>query len=235
MVGFGQACQDDPSAMLAIALLKPRNDVRKLATIVSSGCLLYLAATAGAQERGEAGPDVIWIGLGNGTEVEAVVASELRAAIRTLDLEPWILTRSVLIDQSQIPHSDPILTIHTRSIGDEIGLVATFLHEQLHWLEEEPWLRSFRKAMNDYEALFPEVPTAAAGGARDARSTYRHLLVCDMEYQAVTALFGQETARATLAAYAHYEWIYEKVLNDPRIREIALRHGFDVSKGVPPQ
>lgn len=196
-------------------------------------CLAFLATVAGAQERAGAGPNVIWIGLGNGSAAEAVIASELRAALRSLDLEPWIRTRSVLIDQNQLPHSHPVLTIHTRSIGDERGLVATFVHEQLHWLEVEPWLSAFRSAMEDYEALYPEVPAAANGGARDTRSTYRHLLVCDMEYQVVTALFGEESARETLAAYTHYEWIYEKVLNDSRVREIALRHGFDVSKGIP--
>jgi hypothetical protein len=57
--------------------------------------------------------------------------------------------------------------------------------------------------------------------------------VCDLEYQAMTALVGEAAARETLAGINYYQWIYEKVLNDPQVREVALRHGFDVSKGVP--
>ncbi len=69
--------------------------------------------------------------------------------MRALDLDRWILTRRVLIDQTQTPHSHPILTIHTRYIGNETGLTAMFLHEQLHWLEADPWISSFRAAMEE--------------------------------------------------------------------------------------
>lgn len=186
-------------------------------------------------EAADANPRVVWIGLANGTEAEGVIAAELRALMRKYDLEPWILTRTVLINENQISHSHPILTISTGNLGEELELLSTFVHEQLHWLEQEPWRDDFGAAMEDFEALFPDVPSSADGGARDDRSTYRHLLVCDMEYQALTALVGEGTARETLAGITHYEWIYEKVLNDPRIREVALRHGFDVSEGVPRQ
>ena len=49
----------------------------------------------------------------------------------------------------------------------------------------------------------------------------------------MTKLVGESAARQTLAGQTHYEWIYDKVLTDPRIREIVLKHGFDVSAGVP--
>ena len=189
-------------------------------------------AVAQAPEEAAANSRVLWIGLVNGTEGEAAMATELRSLMRKFDIEPWVLTRSVLIDENQIPRSHPVLTIHTRHIGDELGLLSTFVHEQLHWLEEEPWIADFRAAMEDFKVSFPEVPSAVEGGARDAESTYRHLLVCDLEYQAMTSIVGQETARKTLAAITHYWWIYDKVLYDGRVREISLRHGFDASGGV---
>ncbi len=194
--------------------------------------LLFFVPVAGAQEEPDASPHVIWIGLERGSEAEATMAAELRALKREYDLEPWILTRRILVDERQLPHSHPILTIHTRHIGDPLSLLATFVHEQLHWLEEEPWLEDFRAAMKDFEDLFPDVPSAANGGAGDRESTYRHLLVCDMEYQAMRALAGEKAARETLASFTHYQWIYDKVLNDQRIRDVALRHGFNVSNGV---
>lgn len=199
--------------------------------IMAAGLLAFGAVHA--QEADGVRPRAIWIGLENGTEEEARMARELRTLLRTYDLEPWILTRRILIDESRIPHSHPVLTIHTRHIGDQLGLLSTFVHEQLHWLEEEPWLSEFRTTMKDFEALFPEVPSSNEGGARDDQSTYRHLLVCDMEYQAMAVLVGEVAARETLFKMTHYWWIYDKVLTDPRVRRVALEHGFDVSTGVP--
>lgn len=196
--------------------------------------ILTMAATvSSAQERSDDHSSVVWIGLQHGSEPEAQMAAELRALLRKYDLQPWILTRRVLIDESTIPRSHPILTIHTRHIGDEHGLLSTFVHEQLHWLEEAPWLGRFNGAMAEYRRIFPDVPDSSSGGARDDVSTYRHLLVCDLEFQAMTAIVGEAVARKTLNRFSHYEWIYEQVLTDPRIREVALRHGFDVSEGVP--
>lgn len=188
--------------------------------------LLLLPGLAGAQEAEE-----VRIELEHGSEGEERMAQELRELLDEYDLEPWILTRDVLIDERSIPHSHPVLTIHTRHIGDELHLLTTFLHEQLHWLEEarpETW----GLAMEDFRALFPEVPASSQGGARDEESTYRHLLVCDLELQAMTSLVGEERARETLGRITHYEWIYERVLDDPRVREVSLRHGFDVREGV---
>jgi hypothetical protein len=175
----------------------------------------------------------LWIGLVNETEAEAVAAAELRALMRKYDLEPWIITRRLLIDETQIPHAFPILTLNTRETGKELNFLSDFLHEQFHWLADEPWLSDFRAAEQDLETLFPEVPAFADGGATSEVDTYNHLLVCDLEYQAMTALVGEAAARETLAGINYYQWIYEKVLNDPQVREVALRHGFDVSKGVP--
>ena len=65
------------------------------------------------------------------------------------------------------------------------------------------------------------MPSSEAGGARDEESTYRHLLVCDMELQALTAQLGRTEAEAVLRRMTHYEWIYDRVLTDPRVRELA--------------
>lgn len=201
--------------------------------VAVAACLFALTSiTAAEAQKTEENPDVIWIGLQHGSEAEALMARELRALIRDYDVSPWTLTQRIVIDENQLPHSHPVLTIHTRHIGDELALLSTLVHEQLHWLEEEPWIADFEAAMEEFENLFPEVPPPAEGGARDDKSTYRHLLVCDLEFQAMSALVGEAAARETLSRFPHYAWIYEKVLNDSRVRQVALRHGFDVSDGV---
>lgn len=199
--------------------------MKRLCAILCAGLGLLPGVLAG-QDSGD-----VRIRLENGTTAETRMAEELRDLLRRYDTGPWTLTREVRIEERAIPHSHPVLTLHTRHLGDPPMLLATYLHEQLHWLEDArpgPW----QAAMAELEALYPDVPAADAGGARDAESTYRHFLVCDMELQALTAHLGRADAEAVLRRMTHYEWIYERILSDPRVREIALRHGFDVAAGV---
>lgn len=164
--------------------------------------------------------------LANDSDAEARTREQLLRLVEEHDVSEWIHTTEILIDETQIPHSHPVLTLHTRHLGDDLTLMSTFIHEQFHWLEEGETLDAFRAAMRDFEQLFPDAPDRSGGGARDVESTYRHLLVCDLELQGMTVLFGEERARETLAGITHYEWIYERVLDDPRIREVSERHGF---------
>jgi hypothetical protein len=207
--------------------------MRRAMTVLISILMSVTPTFIAAQDQESESNYVVWVGLANGSESEAIMAKELRDLLRAHDTRPWILTKKILIDAQQIPHSHPVLTIHTRHIGDELALLSTFIHEQLHWLEEKPWLEAFQAAMKNFERLFPVVPSSTDGGARDRRSTYPHLLVCDMELQALTTLIGETAAWETLAQITHYAWIYDKVLNDPRVREVTLAHGFGVSEGVP--
>lgn len=166
--------------------------------------------------------------LANGSEAEARTRDQLLRLVREHDVSEWIHTTEILIDETQIPHSHPVLTLHTRHLGNDLALMSTFIHEQFHWLEEGETLHDFRAAMRDFEAIFPDAPGRSGGGARDVESTYRHLVVCDLELQGMTRLFGEQRARETLGAITHYEWIYERVLGDPRIREVNRRHGFTI-------
>ena len=85
-------------------------------------------------------------------------------------------------------------------------------------------------AMADFEEIFPEVPDRQNGGASDPESTWRHLIVNDLEFQAMTELVGEEEARALMGRITYYGWIYDKVLTDSRVREINERHGFVLSE-----
>lgn len=164
--------------------------------------------------------------LANDSEAERETRDQLLRLVSSYDVEAWTHTRDILIDQTQIPHSHPVLTLHTRHLDDDDMLLSTYVHEQFHWLEDGDTRPAFLAAMRDFEELFPDAPGREGGGARDVESTYRHLLVCDLELQAMTRLIGEERARVLLARIGHYEWIYDKVLSDDRIRAVSRRHGF---------
>jgi hypothetical protein len=186
--------------------------------------LLLGSAGCGAQE--------LDVRLAHDSEGERATGEQLRRLVDAYDVEDWLYTREIVVDETAIPHSHPVLTVHTRHLRDDEMLVSTLVHEQFHWLEDGATLPAFRAAMAEFAELYPDAPGPEAGGARDVESTYRHLIVCDLELQAMTELLGEEAARALLARITHYDWIYERVLTDPRVRGVTARHGF-VLTGLP--
>lgn len=81
--------------------------------------------------------------------------------------------------------------------------MSTFIHEQYHWFvsgrgaQEEAAIAAFRE-------LFPGAPGREGQGARNPYSTYLHLIVCDLEFQGMTQLFGEPAARDLLEAMTHH-------------------------------
>jgi len=74
--------------------------------------------------------------------------------------------------------------------------------------------------------MFPHPPARQDGGARNERSTWLHLVVCDLELAATAAVLGKEAARAILRANTHYQWIYRQVLEKPAVREVNTEAGL---------
>jgi len=193
------------------------------ATLAAALVLTAVPAPAAAQAE----PPPLRIALENGSDAEQATAEQLRRIVREYQVPPgWILTDEILVDEGSIPHSHPVLTLHTRYLESDVGLLATFLHEQFHWLEDRE--EGFRAAMDDFAELFPDAPAGSPEGARDRRSTWRHLVVNDLELQAVSALVSEAEARRLLERKPYYTWIYRTVLEDPRVREVTRRHGMTV-------
>jgi hypothetical protein len=137
------------------------------------------------------------ISLKNKTPAEAKTKEQLERLLKTYDLEKWIFTRKIEIDEKAIPHSHPVLTLSARHLKDDELLLSTFVHEQAHWhfvindkLTEE--------AIKDLKVMFPKVPDKGPEGARSEESTYLHLLVIYLEYRADRALLGELKAKQVL-------------------------------------
>jgi hypothetical protein len=155
------------------------------------------------------------IRLAHDTDAEARTRDALRRLLEKYDLRDWILTNTVVVDETARPHSHPVLTLHTAWAGDERKLLALFVHEQLHWFEEE---RAADRdlAIEKTRQTHPSVPNAPPEGSLNETSTRLHLLVCYLELQAMAQLVGAEEARETILALSrhHFRWIYRTVLED---------------------
>ena len=163
----------------------------------------------------------------NDTEPEQPAQAQLERLIRQHDLSKWTFTRAVVIDEkTHPPHSHPVLTLNARYVDDDIWQLSTYVHEQLHWFFVERQ-EALRKATDDLKKIYPNVPKGPPEGARDERSTYLHLFVCYLEYDALKQLAGEEEARAQIEKLAdhHYKWVYRTVLKEgDKIRPILERH-----------
>jgi hypothetical protein len=166
----------------------------------------------------------IKITLINNTSKEQQAKAQLERLVTKYDLSPWLFTKDIDINEKEwIPFSHPKLTVNHRYLDNDNAQLSTFLHEQFHWWEDQKQ-KNFESAIAEFKMLYPEVPVGKAGGAKDTYSTYLHLVVCDLEFQVMTKLTGETEARKIISGWKHYTWIYEKVLNDQRVREIVKKH-----------
>jgi hypothetical protein len=161
---------------------------------------------------------------------EMATKEQLLRLLATYDATSWIFTRSVVIESglNVIPHSHPVLTLSTRHLQDDELLLSTFVHEQLHWyIDGMP--DQTRAAVAELRLMFPTVPVGSPDGARDEQSTYIHILVGYLEFQANKSFFGELQGKQVMQFWAtdHYRWIYRTILERERdIRALMRKHGL---------
>ncbi len=184
-------------------------------------CYIFLLALLARLAMAQTAPAPLEITLKHDDQRERQTKEQLQRLLSAYDVAPWIFTRKIVIESgfNVIPHSHPTLTLSTRHLKDDELLLSTFVHEQLHWyLGEKP--KETEEAYKELKTMFPKVPVGFPEGARDEESSYKHILVCYLEFQAIKGLLGELKAKQVMAFWAtdHYTWVYKTVLE--REREI---------------
>jgi len=147
---------------------------------------------------------------------EAQTKEQLQRLLRVYDVSRWLFTKSIIVDEQAIPHSHPTLTLSARHVHDDELLLSTLVHEELHWFVADR--KQSDDAIKELRRLFPTVPTQGPAGANGEESTYLHLIVCFLEYQADQQLLGELKARQVMEFWAtdHYTWVYKTVVERER-------------------
>jgi hypothetical protein len=174
--------------------------------------------------------DTIEIELKSGSQAELQTKAQLERLLKTYDLHRYTFTHKVLIDEQDLPHSHPVLTLHTRHLKSDDQLLSTYVHEQLHWYLDANEKQT-EAAKDDLRKLYPKVPVGFPEGAQDEDSAYLHLIDCYLEMQADRSLLGRQRADAVMNFWAadHYRWVYRTVINDEKqIADIVRRHGLEL-------
>ncbi len=152
-------------------------------------------------------------------ERNAIALRERLIALRTkYALGPYEYCREVVITPTGLPHSHPVINLNTQNIyWSEIGLLAVYLHEQMHWYVtwySHKHTDRWRSVWAALEHRYPEPPIGRGEGADTLASTHLHLIVNWLEIEALSRLIGAEAARAHVANLHYYRWIYASVLRD---------------------
>lgn len=176
---------------------------------------------------GRGGNDAVEIRLAHGSEKERAKAAQVQRLIDTYDLSKWTFTRTVVVDETaRISHSHPVLTLDVPDpLYPDDAVLAEYVHEQIHWLETDRPVAT-AAAIAAFRQMYPDAPSRGPEGARNLESTYLHILVCHLEFEAMKELVGEERARKAMQK-PYYRWVYRTVLADhERIKDVVKRAGF---------
>jgi hypothetical protein len=132
------------------------------------------------------------------------------------DLSPFEYARKVRIAPLEIPHSHPVITLNS-FWRDELGLLATYLHEQMHWyvtwyshIDCGRWRQLFRLLRERYQ----QVPVGGSEGAPDEFSGYLHLIVNWLEVEITARFVERDRVVDHVLALHFYRWMYRTVVDD---------------------
>ena len=168
--------------------------------------------------------------LRHGTDAEVKTEKQLEHLLDFYDLRRYTFTRAVVIDENSIPHSHPVLTLHTRHLNSDDQLLSTYVHEQLHWYLDQHSQQT-KAAEDELRKIYPKVPVGYPDGAQDEQSTYLHLITCYLEMLADRELMGRERTTALMNFWStdHYRWVYKTVIQDERkIDSVVTEHHLKV-------
>eukprot|EP01093_Parvamoeba_rugata_P000771 TRINITY_DN1095_c0_g1_i2.p1 TRINITY_DN1095_c0_g1~~TRINITY_DN1095_c0_g1_i2.p1 ORF type:complete len:194 (+),score=16.73 TRINITY_DN1095_c0_g1_i2:749-1330(+) len=167
------------------------------------------------------------ISLSNGSEKEEIKRTQVLRLIEQYDLSKWWFTNKIVIDETvRSPFSHPVLTLKASMPNNDQAGLSQLLHEQIHWFEDSR-KKEVANTVTTLREMYPSVPVGYPNGARSEQSTYLHLAVCLMEFDALAEVLGKEKAETIIATNGKYfyKWIYKTVLEDQvKIRTVLKNH-----------
>lgn len=141
------------------------------------------------------------------------------------DLEKYTITRDIVIDQQAMNHSSPVLTQNLRFLDNDDRALSAYVHEQGHWLLMERHRGEMREMLPELKRMFPNLPIAVPQGDGNEGTSYIHLVVLTLEWQALEDLIGPARALAVMEFKRddHYKALYATVIENRQQMEKFLK------------
>jgi hypothetical protein len=151
----------------------------------------------------------------NGLPAEEHRKQQMERLARQYDLSKYTITLDIIIERGAINHSAPVLTLNLRFLDNDDLALSAYVHEQGHWYLMERLRPGNPQLFEDLRRTFPNLDYRVPGGDGELRSSYFHIAVCMLEWQAMEELVGAERARKVIEwkQKDHYTAIYAILLN----------------------
>ncbi len=153
---------------------------------------------------------------------------QMERLAKQYDLGKYTITRDIMIDRGAMNHSSPVLTLNLRFLDNDDLALSAYVHEQGHWLLMERYRADNPALFEDLHRNFPNLEYRTPEGDGEIRSSYFHIAVCMLEWQAMEQLVGPERARKVIEwkQRDHYTGIYALLLSHrEQVESVLNRHG----------
>src|SRR6266850_5761522 len=127
--------------------------------------------------------------------VEEQRKEQMERLARQYDLKKFTVTRDIMIERGAMNHSYPPLTLNLRFLDNDDLALSAYVHEQGHWIMMERHRADNPALFEDLQRTFPNMEIRAPDGDGELRSSYFHIAVCMLEWQAMEDLVGAARAR----------------------------------------
>jgi hypothetical protein len=164
----------------------------------------------------------------HGLPMEEERKQQMERLAKQYDLSKYTITRDLMIERGVISHSSPVLTLNVRFLDNDDRALSVYLHEQGHWVLMERHRGHNQALLEDLQRTFPDLHYEQPQGDGELRSSYFHIAVCMLEWQAMERLVGVERARQVIEweQTDHYSAIYAILLNHrDQVQNLLNRHG----------
>ena len=164
----------------------------------------------------------------NGLPAEEQRKEQMLRLARQYDLAKYTITRDIIIERGAMNHSYPVLTLNLRFLDNDDLALSAYVHEQGHWLLMERNRPDNPRLFEDLQRTFPNLDYRAPEGDGELRSSYFHIAVCMLEWQAMEELVGPERARRVIEwkQRDHYKAIYAILLDHrEQVEDVLNRSG----------
>jgi hypothetical protein len=180
---------------------------------MARGLLAALVALASSPVRAET--PKLNIKTKHGFPTEEQRKQQMERLAKQFNLKKYTITRDILIERGAINHSSPVLTLNLRFLDNDDLALSAYVHEQGHWVLMERHRSDNPRLFEDLRTAFPNLEIRPPEGDGELRSSYFHIAVCMLEWQAMEELVGPERARKVIEwkRSDHYKAIYSVVLN----------------------
>jgi hypothetical protein len=165
--------------------------------------------------------------LAHNSPAEEKRKEQIERLAANYDLEKYTITRDIVIDQQAINHSAPVLTLNLRFLDNDDRALSAYVHEQAHWVLMERHRGEVREMLPELKRMFPDLPIAAPQGDGNEGTSYIHLVVLMLEWQALENLIGADRARGVMEfkRQDHYKALYSTVMeNRPQMEKFLRRY-----------